>query len=46
LTVIVVVPVLRAVIKPVSETDAIVADLVEYVAVVIVALWGFTVGAS
>ena len=45
-TVIVVVPVLRAVISPVDETDAVVADLDEYLAVMFVASAGFTIGMS
>ena len=46
LTVIVVEPALRAVIKPVDDTDAIVPDLVEYAALVLVASSGFIIGSS
>ena len=46
LTVIFVVPALRAVIKPEEETDAIVPEPEEYVAFVVVASSGETIGSS
>jgi len=45
-TVIVVVPAFRAVTSPADETDAVVADLDEYLAVIFVAFAGLTIGVS